>query len=45
MSRFEVDMAKSFRELRVWNRAIDLTVLIYGITREFPSYETYGLAS
>jgi four helix bundle protein len=38
-------MAKGFRELRVWNRAIDLTALIYKLTAEFPNAEIYGLSS
>ena len=38
-------MAKSFRELRVWNRSIELTMLIYTLTSAFPKSETYGLAS
>ena len=38
-------MGKSFRELKVWNRAIELTTLIYAMTSEFPKAETYGLSS
>ena len=38
-------MAKSFRELKVWKLAIDLTVLVYGLTAEFPKSEVYGLSS
>lgn len=38
-------MAKSFRELKVWNRAIDLTTLVYGLTGDFPKAEIYGLSS
>lgn len=38
-------MAKSFRELTVWKKAIDLTELIYGITSDFPKAEIYGLTS
>ena len=38
-------MAKSFRDLKVWNRAIDLTTLVYAITAEFPQAEIYGLTS
>ena len=38
-------MAKSFRELKVWNKAIDLTVLIYELTDSFPKQEIYGLTS
>jgi four helix bundle protein len=38
-------MAKSFRELKVWSRAIDLTTLVYALTAEFPKAEIYGLSS
>lgn len=38
-------MAKSFRELKVWNRAIDQTTLVYGLTGDFPKAEIYGLSS
>ncbi len=38
-------MAKSFRDLEVWKRSIDLTALIYEFTTEFPKQEIYGLTS
>ena len=38
-------MPKSFRELEVWNIAIDLTALIYEFTAGFPKQEIYGLSS
>jgi four helix bundle protein len=38
-------MAKSFRELIVWQRAIELTTLLYRVTQQFPRDEIYGLAS
>ena len=38
-------MARSFRELVVWNKAIDLTVLVYEFTGDFPKHEIYGLTS
>jgi len=31
--------------LNVWKRAIDLTVLVYELTRGFPKSERYGLVS
>ncbi|HUM04508.1 MAG TPA: four helix bundle protein [Terriglobales bacterium] len=34
-----------FKELRVWEKAHALTVLIYGMTRTFPKEEIYGLTS
>ena len=36
---------KSFRELRVWQAAMNLVEKIYRLTRAFPKHETYGLAS
>jgi four helix bundle protein len=41
----EGTVAKSYRDLKVWNRAIDLTTLVYAITSEFPQAEIYGLTS
>ena len=38
-------MPKTFRELDVWNKAIDLTTLIYESTANFPKPEIYGLSS
>ncbi len=38
-------MAKSFRELKVWHKAIDLTVLVYELTVAFPKHEIYGLSA
>lgn len=36
---------KSFRELRVWQAAMNLVEKIYRLTQRFPKQETYGLAS
>lgn len=38
-------MAQSFRELTVWQRAIQLTVAIYKLTSSFPREEQFGLTS
>ncbi len=38
-------MAQSFRDLKVWSKAIDLTVLVYELTADFPQREIYGLTS
>jgi four helix bundle protein len=38
-------MAQSFRELAVWQRAMQLTVCIYKLSRKFPREEVYGLTS
>jgi four helix bundle protein len=36
---------RSFRDLDVWNKAMDLVVEVYALTRGFPSDERYGLTS
>lgn len=38
-------MARSYRELEVWKRAIPLSVALYKLTRDFPREEIYGLTS
>ena len=36
---------KSFRELRVWQAAINLVERVYELTQVFPNQEIYGLTS
>ncbi|HEY0758227.1 MAG TPA: four helix bundle protein [Acidisarcina sp.] len=36
-------MVESYRELIVWQRAIQLSVALYRFTHEFPRDEAYGL--
>jgi four helix bundle protein len=36
---------KDFRDLRVWQRAHQVTLNIYRCTRDFPREETYGMVS
>jgi four helix bundle protein len=38
-------MADSFRDLLVWQRAIQMTLAIYRLTIGFPKEELYGLTS
>lgn len=38
-------MSKSFRELEVWKKSVDLTVLIYELTAEFPKHEIYTMTA
>jgi four helix bundle protein len=38
-------MAQAFQDLTVWQRAMELTVAIYGLTKTFPKEEVYGLSS
>ncbi len=35
---------KSYRDLQVWRKGIDLAKAAYALTHKFPKYETYGLA-
>lgn len=38
-------MAQDYRDLVVWQKAIQLTVCIYKLTQTFPKEELYGLCS
>jgi len=38
-------MVKSYRDLLVWQRSIQLSLSIYNLTRIFPKEERYGLTS
>jgi len=38
-------MGDSYRDLVVWQRAIEMTLAIYRLTEEFPPRELYGLSS
>ena len=40
-----VKTIKSYRDLEVWKKAMDLTVAIYQLTEAFPESQRYGLAS
>ena len=36
---------QAFRQLRVWQRAHELTLQVYQVTAQFPKAETYALTS
>ena len=36
---------QDFRKLKVWNKAHQLTLLVYSVTKGFPREELYGLTS
>lgn len=36
---------KSYKELIVWQKSMDLAAIIFELTRTFPKTETYGLVS
>jgi four helix bundle protein len=38
-------MAHSFRDLILWQRAMQLTIVVYRLTQGFPREELYGLTS
>jgi four helix bundle protein len=38
-------MLKNFKELKVWQKAYNLSLEIYKITKNFPNEEKYGLSS
>ena len=35
----------SFEKLKVWQEAIDFSIKVYGITKNFPSDEKFGITS
>ena len=37
--------SKGYRELHVWQEAIELVELIYSVSKNFPKQETYGLTN
>ena len=38
-------MLKNYKQLKVWQRAYQLCIKIYKITKDFPKEERYGLTS
>ena len=38
-------MLKNYRDLKVWQKAYQLCLEVYRVTKEFPSEEKYGLVS
>jgi four helix bundle protein len=38
-------MSQPFQDLTVWQRAMEMTVGVYDLTRSFPRDETYGLST
>ena len=36
---------RSFRDVIVWQRSMELCTAVYGLTRDFPREEIYGLSS
>ncbi len=40
-----MSLIKSYRDLEVWQKSMDLVVICYQMTRSFPENEIYGLTS
>lgn len=38
-------MKHNFRELKIWQRGVELSVMIYEISNNFPEEERYGLSN
>jgi four helix bundle protein len=36
---------KSFKDLKIWERSVELVKAIYDLTKTFPKEELYGLTS
>lgn len=45
MSMTESGNIKSYKDLIVWQRGMELVVLVYVLTKRFPKEEMYGLVS
>ena len=44
-NKWRFSLAQAFQDLTVWQRAMEMTVSVYGLTRTFPNDELYGLTS
>lgn len=42
---FEMSTIKSFRDLFIWQKSMNLVTVIYEVSSKFPSQEMYGLTS
>lgn len=38
-------MAKSYKDLVVWQKAMDLSIAVYQVTKSFPKEELFGMVS
>ena len=45
MSELSTTRVRSFRDLQVWQRSMELTLVVYRLTQKFPREEVYGLTS
>lgn len=42
---YDVTTIKSYKDLTVWQKAIELTIAVYALTDKFPREEQYGLSA
>src|SRR4051812_11009457 len=40
-----MEKIQSFKQLKIWQKGIDLTLNVYSVTNKFPKEEMYGLTS
>ena len=45
MNSTDEDKIRNFKDLKIWQRGIELVKLVYTITNSFPSDEKYGIIS
>ncbi len=45
MAEAQTKRIRSYRDLKVWQKSMDLAVRTYELTRTFPSEEKYGIVS
>ena len=38
-------MSRNYEHLKIWEKSVDLSVIVYSLTRSFPKEEMYGLTS
>ncbi len=41
----ETEKIRSFKDLRIWQKGIEIVEEVYSLTRRFPKEEVYGLTS
>ena len=45
VDKTKIDKINSFKDLIVWQKSVELSILTYKLTDEFPKCELYGLSS
>jgi four helix bundle protein len=45
MTNVSKEKVQSFRDLQVWQKSMEMTIVVYQLTRNFPHEEVYGLTS